>query len=709
MIKKDEKRGLSSIVATLLIILLVLVAVAFLWAVVRNVIQGNAEQVSLGKFTLDLKIKGVVRDAGENSMDVRIKRNPGEGEFSGLAFIVEDEENSEAFEIDSSLSELEERTFNITLSSAMSVDELKEISIAPIFTLKSGKEVVGNIADVYIFPPNLGTNGTNCTSNCVGKICGSDGCGGNCGTCPTGICNSTGQCVITTPQSTCGDLSTAGATYTLTSNVTSIGTCFTISAQNIILDCNNNWITYSTGGGANTYGVYINQPYTTIINCNIVDGNWMPSLVTRNGIYLDGSDNGVLNNNFVSTSKSAGVYVYNGANFNTLTNNIVRSNSSSAIWITQSSNNLLTNNNGTSVIGYGIFMDRSSNNTLTDNYVLSNITAIYLSSSQNNTLKNNKGRSTVLNNEEDGSGIYLYGSSNNTLINNLGISNMSAGIWLTVFSNNNTLINNTGTSNLYNGIMLEASNNNILTSNTGTSEQGAGINIYSYSKNNTLINNKGTCLGSVSNICLGISVVYNSNNTVLTSNTGKGNSWYGILIDRSSNNTLTNNIATSYGDIAIEITLSSDNTLTNNTGTSEYNTGIDISYNSSNNNLTNNIGTSLQSWQGISLHHNASNNVLINNIGVGNDQAGIFIYFNSNNNLLINNTATSNTNSGLSLSSSSNNNFIGQTATGGTYGFYINSNSSMNAFQDCGVITGGTQNVYISVDSLGNTFTNCPY
>lgn len=35
-----------------------------------------------------------------------------------------------------------------------------------------------------------------CTSNCSGLQCGSDGCGGNCGTCASGeICNSSGQCV----------------------------------------------------------------------------------------------------------------------------------------------------------------------------------------------------------------------------------------------------------------------------------------------------------------------------------------------------------------------------------------------------------------------------------------------------------------------------------------------------------------------------------
>eukprot|EP00906_Rhabdomonas_costata_P017414 RCo025133 len=37
-----------------------------------------------------------------------------------------------------------------------------------------------------------------CTPSCSGKQCGSDGCGGSCGTCTSGTCNTTtGQCVCT--------------------------------------------------------------------------------------------------------------------------------------------------------------------------------------------------------------------------------------------------------------------------------------------------------------------------------------------------------------------------------------------------------------------------------------------------------------------------------------------------------------------------------
>jgi hypothetical protein len=36
-----------------------------------------------------------------------------------------------------------------------------------------------------------------CTSNCTGRVCGDDGCGGSCGTCITGTCNAAGRCAGT--------------------------------------------------------------------------------------------------------------------------------------------------------------------------------------------------------------------------------------------------------------------------------------------------------------------------------------------------------------------------------------------------------------------------------------------------------------------------------------------------------------------------------
>jgi hypothetical protein len=150
MYKRGNKRGLSTIVATLLIILLTLVAVGLIWVVVRNVIQSGAEQVSLGKFTLDLEIKSVVANATGNSINVKIKRNPGEGDISKLEFIIEDGQSTEVVETNVSLKELEERTINLPLTSLMNKSNIQKVSVAPVFILESGKEVIGDVKDEYV-------------------------------------------------------------------------------------------------------------------------------------------------------------------------------------------------------------------------------------------------------------------------------------------------------------------------------------------------------------------------------------------------------------------------------------------------------------------------------------------------------------------------------------------------------------------------------
>ncbi len=67
-----NKRGLSGVVTSLILILLVLVAVGIVWVVVKNIISEGSEQVSLGMFTVDLEIKNV--KVNEGGVDVKVER-----------------------------------------------------------------------------------------------------------------------------------------------------------------------------------------------------------------------------------------------------------------------------------------------------------------------------------------------------------------------------------------------------------------------------------------------------------------------------------------------------------------------------------------------------------------------------------------------------------------------------------------------------------
>ena len=209
--QKRGKKGLSTIVITLIIILISLVAVGIIWVVVRNVIQSGTEGIALGQFTLGADIINVNVDNSSNNVSLSVKRSSGEGEITGIKFIFSDDTDSEIITEKISMSKLEEKRFTFHLTK-LTVSKLISISIVPVLSSSSGKETLGSVLSKYNVQEGTsitGTTGgtgnqTTCTPNCTGRICGSDGCSGICGTCGTGTCNSTGSCVASCAPAVCG-------------------------------------------------------------------------------------------------------------------------------------------------------------------------------------------------------------------------------------------------------------------------------------------------------------------------------------------------------------------------------------------------------------------------------------------------------------------------------------------------------------------------
>lgn len=200
-------------------------------------------------------------------------------------------------------------------------------------------------------------------------------------------------------QSTCGTLTAAG-TYTLNQSVSSAGTCFVVNASDLILDCHDYLINYSTNGTLG-YGIE-NSGFgnVTIQNCQIQEGS--NQTVYKHGIYYNNAANGTILNNtlhmigglgngiFLTTlsdytnlinnnvttdgSTSYAIRLLNSS-FCSLSNNTVTTNTAGAVGIelrTASNSNVLNSNTiitgGTG--GYGIYLRmNSSDNTLLNNYL----------------------------------------------------------------------------------------------------------------------------------------------------------------------------------------------------------------------------------------------------------------------------------------------------------------------------------------------------
>jgi hypothetical protein len=187
-----NSRGLSTIVLTLIIIVISLVAVGIVWVVVQNLLNSGSKEVGLGKFTINLDIVRAYEQAG--NISVNVKRLSGSGELTKIKFILSDGTNSETVTEDVILDEMKDKTFSIH-PTEIAATNVASVSIAPVFN-SEGTETTGDIADTYniisggIAPEEgQGTGGEGCVPQCGNYQCGTDPvCGQSCGSCGADEC-----------------------------------------------------------------------------------------------------------------------------------------------------------------------------------------------------------------------------------------------------------------------------------------------------------------------------------------------------------------------------------------------------------------------------------------------------------------------------------------------------------------------------------------
>lgn len=347
----------------------------------------------------------------------------------------------------------------------------------------------------------------------------------------------------------CRELGIVGTTYTLQNDITTNGTCFTITADNITLDGNGFSISGNgSGNGVDATGrvnltiknlnisnfgggIYFNSVSNSLIFNNIANLNNQTGislfLVSNNnivensttnsnseeGIYLVASSDNILKNNNVNSNNLAGIRLSSSSNNNVFTNNIVNSNGNFGILLTISSNNTIHNNTVNSTSNEGIrFGGDSNNNIVSNNYIGSSSNqGIHIGSSSNNIISNNN---IDLN---DNMGIFLAASNNSTISNNNFTNNFYGVYFHFQFHSTNNIIHNNSFSNNERGILLDNSSFNTVSSNNIFSNNDKGILSFN-SNSNTLIdnninlNNIGIFLSSSNNNLIYNNFFNNSNN-----------------------------------------------------------------------------------------------------------------------------------------------------------------------------------------------------
>ncbi len=140
-----NKKGLSTVVATLLIILLVIVAVGVIWTVIRGTIDSGTGQLDLGAKCVAVDVKatsarcdttGVYRNCS-----VTLYRAAGGDDFNGVKLIFFNADGTASASIDrnESISELATVT-STNLNTTLANTTISKVQVVPYFNDESGNE-----------------------------------------------------------------------------------------------------------------------------------------------------------------------------------------------------------------------------------------------------------------------------------------------------------------------------------------------------------------------------------------------------------------------------------------------------------------------------------------------------------------------------------------------------------------------------------------
>ena len=141
----DKKRGMSAVITTLIIILLVIVALGIIWIVIRNVIQGSVEQVELAQKcrTINLEAKKIEGNVAGNSYDITLTYGGTGDEIAGVKitlFNTTDDTNSNLLDFTDNMKPLETKTMDLDLESGKEVIAANQIEMTAYFENEAGED-----------------------------------------------------------------------------------------------------------------------------------------------------------------------------------------------------------------------------------------------------------------------------------------------------------------------------------------------------------------------------------------------------------------------------------------------------------------------------------------------------------------------------------------------------------------------------------------
>lgn len=145
----NNKRGISTVVATVLMIVITVAAVGIIWAAVvpmiTNKLSSSTSCIDAGSQVQLMTDQGYPCK-NTSSLKIQIKRGPKDLDLSGVQVLVSIKGNSYSYDYSDDMpGPNEERLFSLSdsqlnLPSGISISNASEVKIAPMVTVGSGKE-----------------------------------------------------------------------------------------------------------------------------------------------------------------------------------------------------------------------------------------------------------------------------------------------------------------------------------------------------------------------------------------------------------------------------------------------------------------------------------------------------------------------------------------------------------------------------------------
>lgn len=137
---KQNKKALSPIIATTLLILMTIAAVAIIWFAIMPIIKRGASGISSACVGVDLTIvsqgKNTCFHSNSSTVNVTVSRGAGDYELKGIQFLIYEGGNSQSTVIETNIPGINEQR-KYSISTNLTADK---ISAAPIVTIGEVEE-----------------------------------------------------------------------------------------------------------------------------------------------------------------------------------------------------------------------------------------------------------------------------------------------------------------------------------------------------------------------------------------------------------------------------------------------------------------------------------------------------------------------------------------------------------------------------------------